>query len=206
MPQLKIGYARVSTNEKRQELGLDLQLRALRENHCDEIFSDQLSGSDDQRPEFNRALELAKEKAAAGWLVKFVVFKLDRLSRHTVKVITTIDDLTHHKIKVVSLREQLDMSTPTGVLQYQILATFSEYELNTIRQRTKDALAELRKHGQVLGRPRLSEDVEAKICKLYKIMDYPVRSIAKECNVAVSTVYNVAKRNELSRRKSVLTN
>lgn len=206
MQQLSIGYARVSTAENRQELGLELQIRALESQHCQLIFSDQLSGSDDERPEFNHAVKLAKRKAAAGWQVKFMVYKLDRLSRRTVKMITTIDDLTQHQVQVVSLREQLDMSTPTGILQYQILATFSEYELNTIRQRTRDALAELRQHGQTLGRPRLSTDVEQKICKLYCILDYPVNDIAKVCGVSVSTVYNIAKRNHLSRRKLTLTN
>ncbi|MFD1421384.1 recombinase family protein [Lactiplantibacillus songbeiensis] len=206
MQQIIIGYARVSTAENRQELGLELQLRALKDNACDVIFSDQLSGSNDQRPEFNQAVTLAKKKAAAGWQVKFMVYKLDRLSRRTVKMITTIDDLTQHQVQVISLCEQLDMSTPTGILQYQILATFSEYELNTIRQRTRDALAELKKHGQKLGRPRLATDVEQRICQLYQISDYPVKMIAKECRVAVSTIYNVAKRNQLSRRKSALTN
>lgn len=206
MQQIIIGYARVSTAENRQELGLELQLRALKDNACDVIFSDQLSGSNDQRPEFNQAVTLAKKKAAAGWQVKFMVYKLDRLSRRTVKMITTIDDLTQHQVQVISLCEQLDMSTPTGILQYQILATFSEYELNTIRQRTRDALAELKKHGQKLGRPRLAADVEQRICQLYQISDYPVKMIAKECRVAVSTIYNVAKRNQLSRRKSALTN
>jgi len=202
MTMIKMGYARVSTAENRQELGLDLQLRALEKAGCQYVYSEQLSGTDDSRPEFKRALRFAKRHARQGNQVEFDVYKLDRLSRSMLKSVGTIKELTEAGVQVVSLREHLDTSTPTGILQYQMLASFSEYEVNTIRQRTSDALRELKRQGVQLGRPRIEEAVVNKICDLYRDSNTLVREIAVTCGVSEATVYNIAKRHQLSRRKN----
>lgn len=183
MKTIKIGYARVSTGENRQELGMEVQLGALKEQRCDHIFSEKLSGSDDDRPKFNEAIKLAEELSKQ-YKVKFIVYKLDRLARHTSKEIMVIEKLTQENIQVMSLQESLDTSTPSGILQYQMLASFSEFELNTIRQRTKDALAQLKKKGVILGRPRINNEVEKEVCRLYKIRDYPIDKIVKVTGVS----------------------
>lgn len=47
-----IGYARVSTVDQ----SLDLQLDALKEFGCEEIFQEKLSGAKDDRPELLQAI------------------------------------------------------------------------------------------------------------------------------------------------------
>src|SRR5947209_8511551 len=52
-PAVKIGYARVST----QDQNLDLQLTALKKAGCQKIFREKVPGSNRHRPEFERMLD-----------------------------------------------------------------------------------------------------------------------------------------------------
>lgn len=196
--EIKIGYARTSTQE--QNLGLELQLEALRDCHV--VFSEQQSGSKDNREEFNKAIFLAKQFAKQRKKVHFCVYKMDRLGRKTSTLLKTIEELKEHGIEFVSIKENIDTSTPTGVLMYQLLGIFSEFELNNLRQRTKDGLAQAKRNGKKLGNQGLDPKTERKIIQLYCLNTIPISLIAKRCKVCESTVYNVARRNGLSRRNN----
>lgn len=52
--KLKIGYARVSTNDR----NLDSQISLLKENGCEEIFEEKISGAKKSRPELEKLLSL----------------------------------------------------------------------------------------------------------------------------------------------------
>ena len=52
---INIGYARVSTHK--QDLGLEVQMEALK--HCDQLFIERESGSNNARPELEKALKMA---------------------------------------------------------------------------------------------------------------------------------------------------
>lgn len=56
--RIKIGYARVSSLDDRQKLGLEVQMEALAD--CDRIFSEKQSGDNNNRPELTKAILLAK--------------------------------------------------------------------------------------------------------------------------------------------------
>jgi len=122
---ISVGYARVSTKEDKQELGMTLQLRALRKKRCEFIFHEKESGTKDDRQELKDALQVAKFLSDKGYKVKFIVYKLDRLARHLVRAAEVIGQLQEYGIKFVSLREDIDTSTPVGTMQYQMLAMFS---------------------------------------------------------------------------------
>jgi len=54
---MKIGYARVSTDDQ----NLDLQHDALKQAGCEKFFEDQLSGARARRPGLDQAIEFARE-------------------------------------------------------------------------------------------------------------------------------------------------
>ncbi len=195
--EIRIGYARVSSQDERQKLGLEIQLEALKD--CDIIFTDKQSGKSNTRKEFLKAVELAK-KAAQEKQVMFCIYKLDRLSRRMITLANLIEEFNRHDIKLVSLQENIETDSLTGRLLCIVLGYVAEIELENIRFRTKEGLKQARSNGKKLGNPGISKELEHNILYLYQLNELTVNEIAKKANVSDKTVYNVAKRNNLSRR------
>ena len=75
---ITIGYARVSSTDNRQELGLSVQKEAL--TFCDKLYIEKDSGGNQKRQQLDKALKMAKKYAQQGVKTNFVVYKLDRLT------------------------------------------------------------------------------------------------------------------------------
>jgi DNA invertase Pin-like site-specific DNA recombinase len=60
-------------------------------------------------------------------------------------------------IGFVSLREQIDTSTPTGKMVFTILGSVAELERSLIGERVKAGLRNAKAKGKRLGRPPLRE-------------------------------------------------
>ena len=193
---VKIGYARTSTIE--QNLGLEVQTEAL--VGCSVIFSEKQSGSNDNRAELGKAINLAKDLASCGKQVSFCVYKMDRLSRKTSTLLRLVEDLKEYGIEFVSIKENIDTATPTGILMYQLLGIFAEFELNNLRQRTREGLEQARKNGVVLGKPPIPMDKQEEIIRLYQMNSLPIKTIDKRLKLSESSIYKVARQHGLSRR------
>lgn len=147
---MKIGYARVSTEDQR----LDLQIEALKRNGCDNIFSDHgVSGGNFERPGLEQALDQLETDDT------LVVWKLDRLGRSLIRLVQLIDELGKRKVHFQSLSENIDTSSPGGRLVFHMMAALAEFERSLISERTRAGMAAARRVGQHLGRkPILSDD------------------------------------------------
>ncbi|KRL07881.1 recombinase family protein [Schleiferilactobacillus perolens] len=199
--EVSVGYMRVSTTEDRQKLGLDVQRRKLQEANVTYLFGEAMSGRKDERPEFKKAIHKAKKLASEGKSVTFVVYKLDRLARKMSTLLSTLEELQRSGVAFRSLSENIDTSTPGGVLMMQLLGMFSEFEVNTLRARTKEALYQARLEGKQLGRPAVPAKTQEAIRKLYQNHAFSVETTAKKYGVSVRTVYRLAKSSGLSRRQ-----
>ncbi|MNW61645.1 DNA-invertase hin [compost metagenome] len=60
-----------------------------------------------------------------------VVWKINRLARKSVDLLSLVDELHQRQIQVRSMTETLDFSTPSGRLTLHMLAVMSEFEYNT---------------------------------------------------------------------------
>ena len=139
MTQLKkkrIGlYARVSTEIQTDGYSIQGQLNQLKE-YCqfqgyevvDEYTDRGISGKTTQRPELQRMLKDAKENK----LDCIMVYKTNRLARNTSDLLSIVEKLYKLNVEFFSLTEKIEIATSTGKLMLQILASFSEFERNTI--------------------------------------------------------------------------
>ena len=82
-----------------------------------------------------------------------VVWKLDRLGRSLQQLIETLEKLKKRNIHLVSLTEDVNTSTPTGILFFQLIAMLAEFEHNIISERTKAGLDEARAEGEEAAGP-----------------------------------------------------
>lgn len=150
-------YARVSTSNKGQDVGLQLdelrQVATLRGwSIADEYVDSGVSGSTDSRP----ALDRMMADAQAGRFELVAVWKLDRLGRSLQHLLRLIADLSGWGVGFASLRDAgIDTTTPSGRLMLQILGALAEYERELICERVNAGIARAKAQGKHCGRPRL---------------------------------------------------
>ena len=147
---MRVGYARVSTDDQRPTLQLD----ALKRADCEKVFKDDgLSGAIRNRPALLRCLK----KLQCGDTL--VVWELDRLGRSLRDLITMLDDLKQRGVKFRSLTEHIDTDTPTGRAMWQMIGVLAELERSLITERTRAGITAARKCGVKFGR-KLKLDAE----------------------------------------------
>jgi len=141
---MKLGYARVSTEEQ----NLDLQLIALNDYGCDQVITDQgISGARFDRPGLQEILSVAPPGDT------LVVWRLDRLGRSLSHLVALMNELRTRDIHFASLNEAIDTGTPAGMFMFHMIAALAEFERALIGARTRAGLAAARSRGQRLGRP-----------------------------------------------------
>lgn len=195
LQEIKIGYARVSSTDNRQELGLEVQKEALKS--CDILFIEKESGSQDNRVQLLKALKLAKELKQINKQVSLVVYKLDRLTRKMFTLVNILDDLTIHDIQLISLKENIATDSLTGKLLVVILGYVAEMELEAIRSRTKDGLRKAKERGVKLGNKGISKTKEKEVIQLYQKSNLTAKEISQTSNISTATLYNILKRNNI---------
>ncbi len=127
---MKFGYARVSKNDQ----SLDVQIQKLTAAGCNEIFQEKISGAKDNRVQLN----LLMGKLRKGDTI--CVVRLDRLGRRMIKLIDLINGFKVKGIEFISLENNIDTTTPMGMLLFSMCAAFSEMERELIKERVKAGL------------------------------------------------------------------
>jgi DNA invertase Pin-like site-specific DNA recombinase len=175
-----IGYARVSTDDQ----NLNLQRDALKKASCEQIYTDQVSGTKAKRP----GLEQALSHLRAGDTL--VVWRLDRLGRSLRHLIDTVTNLQEKGIGFKSLTESIDTTTSGGKLVFHIFGALAEFEREIIRERTKAGLTAARARGRSGGRRTALTPKQAQIAKeLYQSKTTSVADICKTLNISRATFY-----------------
>lgn len=118
------------------------------------------SGAKASRP----ALIELRASCRRGEVTEVMTAALDRLGRNLRDLLLLLDELAAGGCAVISLREGIDLSTPTGKLMTAIFGALAEFERGLIRQRIQSGIDKVRatgrsRSGRPLGRPRRSVDV-----------------------------------------------
>lgn len=144
-----IGYARVSS----QDQNPDLQLDALKQAGCEQVFVEKVSGSGVKtRPEWETCQRMLRKDDT------LIVWRLDRLGRSLKDLVEIIQDLENRTVGFCSLTEKIDTTSAGGKLIFHIFGALAEFEHTLIRERTKAGLAAARARGRKGGRkPKLSK-------------------------------------------------
>lgn len=181
-------YARVSTLNGHQDP--EMQLSELREYatrrglSIHEEYVDQgVSGSKESRPALNRLMSEAQRCRFDAVLV----WKIDRFGRSLKHLVNSLADLSTYKIAFISLRDNLDLSTPSGRLMFQIIGAMSEFERALIQERVRAGLRNAKAKGKKIGRPRLPVD-PTKIL-LLRSQGVSWRAISQQLRLGLGTVY-----------------
>ena len=130
----RIAYIRVSTAEQntaRQETKFE---------GYDKVFMDKASGKNTERPELQKMLDYVREGDTV------TVDSYSRLARSTKDLLIIVDKLKEKGVAFISLKENVDTSTPQGEFMMQIFASLAEFERKQTLQRQAEGIAEAKKH------------------------------------------------------------
>jgi DNA invertase Pin-like site-specific DNA recombinase len=152
---------------------------------------DKFTGKTMDRPAFRAMMEALRPGDT------IVVWRLDRLGRSARGLSTLFDDLKRIKVNLISLRENIDLSSPSGRLMCHILSSVSEYETEVRRERVLAGQAVARERGVHLGRPKgirtplkVTEDAR-RIAREMRARGRPVTEIARTLGLSRQHVYNL---------------
>lgn len=133
-------YARVSTEMQEEGRSLEFQIRKC-EDFCKynnytvkEVIQDVESGGNDNREGFLRLQKEIKKKS----FDVLVVYESSRISRITLTMLNFVLELQKSDIKFISISQsEINTTTPTGMLFFQIFAVLADYERKQISMRVK---------------------------------------------------------------------
>jgi DNA invertase Pin-like site-specific DNA recombinase len=184
-------YARVSTLNNQDP---EMQLTELREyagrrgwQIVDEFTDQGVSGCQESRPALNRLMADACRRRFDAVLV----WKIDRFGRSLKHLVNALAELAALGVAFVSLRDNLDLTTPSGRLMFQIIGAMAEFERSLIQERVKAGLRNAKAKGKRLGRPRVVVDETA----IFAMRDSGAswRTISGKLGIGVGTAHRIAQ-------------
>jgi DNA invertase Pin-like site-specific DNA recombinase len=185
---LKIGYARVSTDE--QDLTAQRDALATLGVAADRVYVDHgLTGTNRARPGLREALAACR----AGDTL--VVTKLDRLARSLPDARDIVAELTDREVKLALGGSVHDPTDPVGRLLFNVLAMVAEFESDLIRMRTREGMKVAKAKGRLHGKqPKLSATQEAHLVALHTAGEHTISELQELFSVTRSTVYRAIAR------------
>jgi DNA invertase Pin-like site-specific DNA recombinase len=179
-------YARVSTLAGQSP---EMQLTELREyasrrgwEISGEYVDAGVSGSRESRPELNRLMADVHRR----FFDAVLCWKIDRFGRSLKHLVNALADLNSYGVAFVSLHDNLDLSTPSGRLMFQIIGAMAEFERSLIQERVRSGLRNAKLKGKTLGRP--SRIVSLDEMTRLREQGASLRDIAKIVGVSYVTV------------------
>jgi DNA invertase Pin-like site-specific DNA recombinase len=180
---MKIGYARVST--KHQCESLDQQIVILKKAGCEEVYSEVISGAKSKRKELTLVLQKLKDKDT------LTITSIDRLGRSLKDLISIITNLKERNIKFQSLKEQMDTSTDSGMLMFNMMGSIAEFERTLINRRIYDGVQRAKEQGKYKGKAySVDQDIRKEYVDMLASGKYTASYIARMAKISRQTLYN----------------
>jgi len=188
---MRIGYARVSTDDQETHLQTD----ALKKAKCELILEEKASGGSMSRPILLGMLKQLKRNDIV------VIYKLDRIARNLSNLLSIAARIEEVGAELESLTEMLDTKSAVGRMIFQIIGTFAEFERKIISERTKAGLAAARERGRIGGRPSDIEAHAKEILDLWKSGQFTKTQLAKQFMTHISSIKRLLLRHGMKQSK-----
>ena len=183
-----VGYARTSTKD--QKYSLEAQIEQLTQAGCKKHYEEQVSSVDAKREQLEAALDYIREGDV------LVVTKLDRLARSVADTVDIQKRLEEKKAGLKILDMQIDTTTSTGKLQFNLFAAIAQFEREVMLERQRVGIEKAKTEGKYKGRKPLSTKKKDEIKQLLADKTMTKSAIAEKVKVGIATVYRV--KSELS--------
>ena len=183
---MKVAYIRVSTegqNTARQE-------EAMKGLGVERCFIEKISGKNTDRPQLKAMMDFVREGDS------LIVESYSRLARSTHDLLEIVDALSKKGVALVSLKENIDTTTPQGKLMLTIFAGLAQFERECLLQRQAEGIAIAKANGVYKGRkPVDTPDNWEEVVEEWKSGKISAVEAMKKTGLTKATFYRMAKRN-----------
>ena len=185
-----IGYARATNNEHEY---LEEQIKFLKEEGCNLVFSEFISLEEEIKPQLNKAINCLSKGD------ELIITQLDRAFKNKKECLRTINKLINKDIKLRTLTgfSVANESSKANSSIFKILNELDNLEDKSLSERKKEKLLRRKLSGNNLGgRPKISPLKESLVIRL-RNEGYSYRSIRSQTGIALSTIRRVILEGEL---------
>lgn len=184
-----IAYIRVSTKE--QNTGRQHEDFTAKGIVLNKVFEEKLSGKNTDRPQLQAMLAYLREGDT------LYVESFSRFARSARDFLNIVNTLNEKGVSFVSLKENIDTTTPNGKFMLTVFAGLYELERDNILERQREGIDLALKEGRPYGRPSATLSATfSKNYQLWKQGELKAVDFMKRENIPKSTFYKLVKRYE----------
>lgn len=173
----RIGYARVSSYGQ----SLEVQLEKL--SDCDRVFREKQSARTDDRDQLQLCLDYVRDGD------QLVITKLDRLARSTRDLLNIMRRLEDKHVKLVVLDQQIDTSTPTGMLLFTMLGAIATFENDLRKDRQMQGIELAKRKGVKFGRRHALNSEQVQELRNKRAEGIKIVELMTQYNVSKASIY-----------------
>ncbi len=176
----QVGYARVSSTGQ----SLEVQLSKLQ--HCNKVFSEKKSAtSTNGRTALTECLSYLREGD------QLVITRLDRLARSVMDLSQITYDLQQRNIDLVVIDQNIDTTTPTGKLMFNMLSAIAEFETELRKERQADGITKALDNGVKFGaKPKLTAQ-EVQQMQIDRDAGMLIKDVCVKYGLSKASVYRI---------------
>lgn len=148
---MKVGYIRVSSIQQK----VDRQEIIMKRLGVDKVYIEKASGKNTDRPILNEMMSFLREGD------ELVVESISRFARNTKDLLSLIEQLNGKGIKFVSMKENIDTSTPAGEFMLTVMGAQAQLERQYLLERQREGIEAAKLKGGVYkGRNKIIPDAK----------------------------------------------
>lgn len=183
---MRVGYVRCSAIDQNEARQLEL----MEGQGIEKLFIDKASGKNTtDRPEFKAMMSFVR----SGDVV--VVESISRFARNTRNLLATVSELTEKGVEFVSLKENIDTTTPQGRFMLTVFGAMAELERESILERQREGIAIAKANGVYKGKQPIKIDEKhfRTVCKKWRDGELTATAAMKELGLKPNTFYRRVK-------------
>ena len=182
---MRVFYVRCSTVEQNEAR----QLKMAEEQNAEKLFIDKASGKNRDRAAFKEMMAFVR----AGDVV--IVESISRIARNTRDLLGIVAELTEKGVEFVSLKENMDTTTPQGRFMLTVFGALAELERESILERQREGIEIAKSEGKYKGRkPVEVDETQFKtVCAKWRTWEITATAAMREVGLKPNTFYRRVK-------------
>ena len=183
---MRVGYVRCSTAEQNEAR----QMKMMEEQSAEKIFIDKASGKNTERENFKAMMAFIREGDTV------IVESISRIARNTRDLLTIVGTLTEKGVEFISLKENIDTTTPQGRFMLTVFGALAELERESILERQREGIEIAKAEGKYKGRKPVAVDEEKfrAVCARWRAGEITATAAMQKVGLKPNTFYRWVKK------------